>query len=167
MDTPYTSAAPPLFSDPFTVAASGVDAGQRFPLQHVAYGASPSHPNASVDWTQFEPLVGIPAVDPSDVTPYAQHWMMSIERNFGSGTLATISYVGTSSHHLLVLEEANAANPALCLSLGSACGPAERAGSRATRSGRQFVAAWSCSAPSQMPITTRLEATLNHRTLWA
>ena len=32
----YTSAAPPLFASPFTVAATGANAGQRFPLQHVA-----------------------------------------------------------------------------------------------------------------------------------
>ena len=123
----YTSAAPPLFQNPFTVASTGADAGQRFPLQKVAFGASPSHPNTTVDWTQFEPLVGIPAVDPSDVTPYAEHWMASFERQFGS-TLATLSYVGASSHHLLVLEEANPASPALCLSLGSGVRAVQRAG---------------------------------------
>jgi hypothetical protein len=120
----YTSAAPPLFASPFTVAATGADAGQRFPLQQVAYGASRANPNASVNWSQFEPLVGSPAVDPQDVTPYAEHWMASVERQFGSTTLASLSYVGTSSHHLLVLEEVNPADPALCLSLGAAvCGP--------------------------------------------
>jgi hypothetical protein len=119
----YTSAAPPLFDLPFTVAATGADAGQRFPLQKVAYGASRAHPNDSVDWTQFEPLVGIPAVDPRDVTPYAEHWMASVERQIGSSTLATVSYVGASSHHLLVLEEVNPADSALCLSLAPACGP--------------------------------------------
>jgi hypothetical protein len=120
----YTSAAPPLFASPFTVASSGADAGQRFPLQKVAYGASASNPNANVNWAQFEPLVGIPAVDPADVTPYAQHWMASIERQFSGAALISLSYIGTSTHHLLVLEEANPANPALCLSLGSAvCDP--------------------------------------------
>jgi len=120
----YTSAAPPLFASPFTVASTGADAGQRFPLQRVAYGASQANPNATVKWAQFEPLVGIPAVDPDDVTPYAQHWMASVERQFGVTALVSVSYVGTSSHHLLVLEEANPANPALCLRLGSAvCGP--------------------------------------------
>ncbi|MGA9424933.1 MAG: carboxypeptidase regulatory-like domain-containing protein, partial [Terracidiphilus sp.] len=98
----YTSAAPPLLQNPFTVASTGADAGQRFPLQKVVFGASPSAPNTTVDWTQFEPLVGIPAIDPSDVTPYAEHWMASFERQFGS-TLATLSYVGASSHHLLAL----------------------------------------------------------------
>jgi hypothetical protein len=157
----YTSAAPPLFASPFTVAATGASAGQRFPLQHVAYGASPANPNASVDWSQFEPLVGIPAVDPGDVTPYAQHWMASVERQFGAGTLATISYVGTSSHHLLVLEEANAADPALCLSLGAACGPFNEQAAR-TEFGPAFG-----SVELQRTIGnanySALEATLNHR----
>ena len=81
----YTCAAPPLFASPFTVAATGADARQRFPLQRVAYGASRAHPDGKVDWSQFEPLVGIPAVDPRDVTPYAEHWMASMERQFGQG----------------------------------------------------------------------------------
>ena len=158
----YTSAAPPLFTSPFTVAATGADAGQRFPLQRVAYGASRANPNTTVNWSQFEPLVGIPAVDPRDVTPYAQHWMASIERQFGSATLATVSYVGTSSHHLLVLEEVNPADPALCLSLGAACGPFNEQAARTTF-GPQFG-----SVELQRTIANAnynaFEATLNHRT---
>ena len=157
----YTSAAPPLFASPFTVAATGANAGQRFPLQHVAYGASRANPNSTVNWSQFEPLVGIPAVDPNDVTPYAQHWMASVERQFGTSTLATVSYVGTSSHHLLVLEEANPANPALCLSLGAACGPFNEQAARAT-----FGPAFG-SVELQRTIANAhynaLELTLNHR----
>ena len=158
----YTSAAPPLFESPFTVAATGANAGQRFPLQKVAYGASRSHPNATVDWTQFEPLVGIPAVDPRDVTPYAQHWMLSIEHQLGNSTLATVSYVGTATHHLLALEEVNPADPTLCLSLGSACGPFNEQAAR-TAFGPQFG-----SVELQRTIANAsynaLEASLNHRT---
>jgi hypothetical protein len=157
----YTSAAPPLFASPFTIAATGADAGQRFPLQQVAYGASRSNPNATVDWSQFEPLVGIPAVDPNDVTPYAEHWMASFERQFGGSTLATVSYVGASAHHLLVLEEANPADPALCLSLGSACGPFNEQAAR-TQFGPSFG-----SVELQRTIANAsyhaLEATLNHK----
>ena len=157
----YTSAAPPLFDSPFTVAASGADAGQRFPLPKVAYGASRAHPNSTVDWSEFEPLVGIPAVDPSDVSPYAEHWMASVERQFGSSTLATVSYVGASSHHLLVLEEANPGNPALCLSLGSACGPFNEQAAR-DEFGSDFG-----SVELQRTIANAaynaFEATLNHR----
>lgn len=157
----YTSAAPPLFQSPFTVAATGTDAGQRFPLQKVAYGASHAHSNAAVDWSKFEPLVGIPAVDPNDVTPYAEHWMASLERQFGSSTLATVSYVGAASHHSLVLEEVNPADPNLCLSLGSACGPFNEQAART-----QFGPAFG-SVELQRTIANgsynALEATLNHR----
>jgi hypothetical protein len=161
----YTSAAPPLFASPFTVAATDADAGQRFPLQHVAYGASRAHPNSTVDWSQFEPLVGIPAVSPGDVTPYAEHWMASVERQFGgaagASTLLTLSYVGSAAHHLLVLEEANSADPALCLSLGPACGALNEQAAR-TAFGPEFG-----SVELQRTIANSsyqaLEAALNYR----
>jgi hypothetical protein len=178
----YTSAAPPLFATPFTVAATGANVSQRFPLQHVAFGASRSNPNSSVDWSNFEPLVGIPAVDPHDVTPYAEHWMASIERQLGSATLATVSYVGTASHHLLALEEANPGDPALCLSLsqqsqvspGSAtCGPFDESGTFTTTAGQVIHGTRSPfssnfgSVELQRTIANAnynaLEATLNHR----
>jgi carboxypeptidase family protein len=156
----YTSAAPPLFASPFTVAATGADAGQRFPLKKVPFGASRTHPDAGVDWSQYEPLVGIPDVDPNDVTPYAEHWMASFERQFGS-TLATLSYVGAASHHLLVLEEANPADPTLCLTLGAACGPFNEQAAR-NQFGPDFG-----SVELQRTIANAgynaLEATLNHK----
>jgi hypothetical protein len=58
--------------------------------------------------------------------------MLSLQRQIGTRTLFSLSYVGNQAHHLLVLEAANPGNPALCLSLsqpnqvapGSAtCGP--------------------------------------------
>jgi hypothetical protein len=159
----YTSAAPPLFDSPFTVAATGVSAGQRFPLQSVSYGASRAHPNDTVNWSQFEPLVGIPAVDPRDVTPYAEHWMASVERRFGTSTLLAVSYIGAASHHQLALEEANPADPALCLRLGSAvCGPFNEQAART-----QFGPAFG-SVELQRSIANSsynaLEVSLNHRT---
>ena len=45
--------------------------------------------------------------------------MLSIEHSFGNNTVLSASYVGTQSHHLLVLEEANPGNPALCLQLSN------------------------------------------------
>jgi hypothetical protein len=157
----YTSAAPPLFAAPFTVAATGVNAGQRFPLQSVPFGASRSRPNPNVNWSQFEPLVGIPAVDPRDATPYAEHWMLSVERQVGASTLASVGYIGAEDHHLLALEEANPADPALCLSLGAAlCGPFNEQAAR-TRFGPAFG-----SVELQRTIANSsyhaLEATLNH-----
>ena len=87
--------------------------------------------------------------------------MASVERQLGASTLVTVSYVGTSSHHLLVLEEANPADPALCLSLGSACGPFNEQAARTT-----FGPAFG-SVELQRTIANssynKFEATLNHR----
>ena len=43
--------------------------------------------------------------------------MLSLQRQIGTNTLLSMSYVGNQAHHLLVLEAANPGNPALCLSL--------------------------------------------------
>ena len=84
-----------------------------------------------------------------------------MERQLGTSSLVTLSYVGAASHHLLVLEEANPANPALCLSLGSACGPFNEQAART-----QFGPAFG-SVELQRTIANAnynaLEATLNHR----
>ena len=127
-----TSSAPTLFDQPFITAATGRGVGQRFPLQPVSFGASPSHPNTSVDWTQFEPLTGIPAFDKNNVTPYTENFSLTLERQLGPKTVLTASYVGTEAHHLLVIQEVNPGDPSACLALstpasvapGSAtCGP--------------------------------------------
>lgn len=147
----YTSAVPTLFDQPWTAAADGsslaFSGGPRFPLPHVPFGASRAHPISSVNWAQFEPFTGIPAVAPGNVTPYAEDYMVSGERQLGQGTVLDVSYDGTQAHHLLTLIEANPGNPALCLSLsqvgqvasGSAtCGPFGESGSY-TRANGQVV----------------------------
>jgi hypothetical protein len=87
--------------------------------------------------------------------------MLSVERQLGTASLVTLSYVGAASHHLLVLEESNPANPALCLSLGSACGPFNEQAART-----QFGPAFG-SVELQRTIANAnynaLEATVNHR----
>ena len=131
----YTSAVPTLFDTPWTAAADGSSlqpGGPRFPLPNVPYGASRTHPVSSVNWENFEPFTGIPAVAPGNTTPYAEDYLASVERQLGQGTVLDVSYVGTQAHHLLTLIEANPGDPGLCLSLsqisevapGSAtCGP--------------------------------------------
>ena len=156
----YTSAAPPLFESPFTVAATGANAGQRFPLQAVAFGAS-QNPNSTVDWSQFEPLVGVPAVDPNDVTPYAEHWMVSVERQLGSASLATVSYVGAASHHLLVLQEANPADPRCVLAFGLGLRSVQRAG-RAHRVWSRLRQRGTTAHHCQRRVITLLRRHLNH-----
>jgi len=127
-----TSAAPTDFAQPFITAATGVSVGQRFPLQHVPFGASRSHPVSTVDWANFEPLTGIPAFARNNRVPYAENYTLSFERKLGAETSFGAGYVGTQAHHLLAIQEVNPGNPVLCLALstpasvasGSAtCGP--------------------------------------------
>jgi hypothetical protein len=147
----YTSAVPTLFDSPWTAAADGtsLDAnGQpRFPLANVPFGASRKNPVTSVDWAEFEPFTGIPAVAPGNVTPYAEDYLFSVEQELGRGTVLDVSYAGTQAHHLLTLEEANPGDPSICLGLsqlsevapGSAtCGPLGESGTY-TRANGQVV----------------------------
>jgi hypothetical protein len=115
--TTYTSPAPPLFATPFVSAASGQNFGQPFPYTLAPMNSSRNHPDATFDWTSFEPISGIPGYDIRNRAPYTEEWMLSIERQAGPNTVLSASYVGTASHRQRVLMEANPGNPALCLSL--------------------------------------------------
>jgi hypothetical protein len=115
--TTYTSSAPPLFATPFITAANGQNVGQYFPVQLAPLNATAGHPDAAVDWSQFEPINGMPTYPSSNKIPYTAEYMLSIQRGLGNNTVLSVSYVGTQSHRLLVLEEANPGNPALCLQL--------------------------------------------------
>jgi hypothetical protein len=117
--TTYTSPAPPLFATPFITAASGQNVGQYFPVQLAPLNTSASHPDANLDWSQFEPISGMPNYAAGNKTPYAEEYMLSIQHSFGNNTVLDASYVGNQAHHLLVLREANPGNPALCLYLGN------------------------------------------------
>lgn len=142
-----TTAAPTRFDEPFVEAATNTSLGQPFPLQPVAFGASPSHPNPSVDWSNFEPLTGIPAFAKDNVTPYTENYTVSIEHQLTAHTSGKLSYVGTQAHHLLVIQEANPGDPNLCLALsqpsqvapGSAtCGPFNESSTFTSASGRVY-----------------------------
>jgi hypothetical protein len=131
--TTYTSPEEPLFATPFVSASDGTNFGQPFPYTFAPLNSSRSHPDASIDWSTYEPISGIPGYDTHNRTPYTEEWMVSLERQGGPNTVFSASYVGTSSHRQRVLIEPNAGNPALCLSLSLpsevqpgtvTCGPA-------------------------------------------
>jgi hypothetical protein len=113
----YTSFAPVLFPEPFIIAASGQNIGQRFPLSFPSFGASASHPDSNVDWSPYLPITGVPSFYNRNVPPYTENTMLSLERQIGGSTVLSASYVGSQAHHLLALISANPGNPALCLSL--------------------------------------------------
>jgi hypothetical protein len=130
--TTYSSPAPPLFSNPFITASNGQNLGQYFPVTFAPLNSASSHPDSSLDWSQYIPISGIPAYPVTNRIPYTEQYMISIEREIRDNTVFSASYVGNQSHRLLVLIESNPGNPAVCLSLsqtnqvypGSAtCGP--------------------------------------------
>jgi hypothetical protein len=82
-----------------------------------------------VDWAAYLPLTGIPSFYYKNVPPYAENFNFSIERQLGGSTSLKVGYAGSEAHHLLVTEEANPGNAALCLSLSQ---PAEVAPGTAT-----------------------------------
>jgi len=114
----YSSPAPPLFATPFITASTGQNQGQPFPVALVTEKASSSNPNPNINWSQYEPISGIPGYAATNRIPYVEEYMLSVDRQIGGNTVLSVSYVGTQAHRLLVLEEANPGDPALCLSLG-------------------------------------------------
>jgi hypothetical protein len=115
--TTYTSPLPPLFATPFITASTGQNNGQPFPYTFAPLNSSRSNPDPNINWSNYEPISGIPGYDTHNTTPYTEEWMLSIERQAGPNTVLSASYVGTASHHQRVLIEPNPGNPALCLSL--------------------------------------------------
>jgi hypothetical protein len=143
--TTYTSPAPPLFATPFITAATGQNLGQHFPAQLASLNTSASSPDPNVDWSQYIPISGIPAYPTSNRIPYTEEFMLSLERQIDANTLVSASYVGTQAHRLLVLEEANPGDPALCLFLSNPaniapgqtpCGPFNESNVFTTASGQ-------------------------------
>lgn len=121
-DYDSSTIGPPLFETPFVAAATGQTLGQPFPSPIPAFGASPRNPNTSVDWSKYEPITGVPAFYHQNVSPYAENYSLSLQRQLGRNTVVTASYVGTQAHHLLVLISADPGNPVLCLKTPG-CGP--------------------------------------------
>jgi hypothetical protein len=120
----YTSPGEPLFATPFMNASDGSFAGNPFPLAFPPLNSSPSHPDPNLSFTGFEPITGLDAPTPHNTYPYTENYFLSIERQFGAGIVASLSYVGSQAHRLLAVYSANPGNPALCLALSNPAGVA-------------------------------------------
>ena len=141
----YSSPAPPLFATPFITASTGRNQGQPFPVGLATGVASAGNPNGNINWAQFEPISGIPAYASTNRIPYVKQYMLSLQRQLGGNTVLSASYVGAQGRRLLVMEEANPGNPALCLSLSQpdevapgspTCGPFAESSVFTTASGQ-------------------------------
>jgi len=115
----YGSAAPPLLESPYITRSSGAQVGLRFPFPYPPTNVSPKNPDTTFPWPQVEPLSYDFSFDPRNKLPYSEHYELSIQRQIGSNTVITTSYVGNEGHRLVTSVEANPANQALCLSLNN------------------------------------------------
>jgi len=115
----YVSPVSPLFETPYIDRGTGNPEGQRFPFVFPPPGVSAKNPDTTFNWAGVEPLSGTLAYDPHNVLPRVEDYELSLERQFGTNTLLSISYVGNQGHHLISLIEANPGNQALCLFLSN------------------------------------------------
>lgn len=144
----YSSPSAPLFATPFIDRATGNMEGQRFPVVLPPANVSASNPDPNVNWSQYLPISSSPGYWYKNRLPYAEHYELSLERQMGTNSLLSVSYVGTQSHRSLVLVEANPSIPALCLSVSqpsqvapgtATCGPFSETGAFTTASGQTVV----------------------------
>ena len=106
-----------FFDAPFMDRGDGT-AVQRFPF---TFPQVPVRvPNTTFNWAQVEPISGSLAFAHNNKLPYSEHYELSIQRQFGSNTVLSVSYVGTQGHKLLTSIESNPGNQALCLQLNQA-----------------------------------------------
>jgi hypothetical protein len=126
----YGSANPPLLEAPYLIRSSGTSVGQRFPFPFPPLNVSPTNPDTTFPWAQVEPLSYDWSFDNRNKLPYSEHYEFSIQRQIGSNTVFTTSYVGNQGHRLVSAVESNPANPAMCLfvmnntpSGAPSCGP--------------------------------------------
>jgi hypothetical protein len=174
-DPPYglfwVSPQAALFESPYIDRANGFDRGQHFPFVPPPANVSAKNPNTSFDWSLVEPISSGVAFNTKNRLPYGEHYDLSLQRQFGTNTVLTASYVGTQGHRLLTFIEANPGNRALCLFLSdpanldpnspSSCGP----GNEDPGAGAPIVLAPGVTAPGYPGVTqfatTRLLAGLN------
>jgi len=152
-DAPYglywVNPTPATFATPFVDVYTGNPEGQRFPVPSGVANATPSNPDPNVNWAQYEPISSSPTYYFRNVTPYAESWMLSLQRQLMKNTVLTVSYVGNVGRHNMVIDEANPANPSACLSVSqpsevaagsNVCGPFAETGLFTTAAGQTIGA---------------------------
>lgn len=113
----YTSPEAPVMATPFIGALTGTQYIQQFPVNVPPYTVSPTNPDPNVNWSRYTPISGAGSVYYRNKMPYTMALNFTVERQIHSNILASASYIGSLSRHLLTVHDANPGNPALCLSL--------------------------------------------------
>jgi hypothetical protein len=155
----YYSAESTLLSTPFIARSTGTNEGQKFPFTFPPPNSSPRNPDTNFNWVQATPLSGSDYLYPHDKIPQVQQFEFSLQRQLGSATVLSASYVGSVGRHLLTFEESNPSNQALCLFLNNpanlapnspTCGP----GNEDPGPGSPIVLAPGVTAPGYPGITS-------------
>jgi len=107
----------PLLEAPYIDRGTGNSEGQRFPFNFPPPNVSAKNPDPNFPWQQVEPISSGFVFNHKNRLPYSEHYELSLQRQIGSNTVATVSYVGNQGHKLVTSLDANPANPALCLFL--------------------------------------------------
>lgn len=110
----------PGFGTPYEDRATGLTFQSPFPFVFPPAHVSAKNPDTTFDWASVEPLSGALAFDPHNVSPRSEQYDVSLQRQFGTKTVLSASYVGNQGHHLVSEIEANPGNGALCLQLNQA-----------------------------------------------
>jgi hypothetical protein len=144
----YSTSSQTMMSTPYVDRATQAVYPQQFPFSFPPVNVSPSHPDNSVNWAAYEPLVSAFAVSPLNTVPYIEQYSLGIQRAIGKDTVLTINYVGNQGRHLPSQEQANPGNIALCLSLSqssevesntSTCGPKGESNTYFAANGAEYI----------------------------
>jgi len=95
--------------------------GNRFPFTIPPAGATGI-------WAKYLPIAFSPTYKSTNKLPYAEHFNLTIQREIASTAIFSIGYIGSRGRHLLSTVESNPGNPATCLQIRAALGPADGCG---------------------------------------
>ncbi len=115
----YYSVSSTELATPFVDRPSGTPAGQKFPFVFPPTNVSPKNPDTTFNWAAATPIGGSDYYYYKNKVPYVQEWELSLQRQLGSSTVLSVSYVGTVGRQLLTFEESNPGDQALCLQLSN------------------------------------------------
>ena len=110
----YQATIPVMFTNPFVNRLTGQTIPQKFPVQFPPNNVSARNPDNSVDWSVFTPISSSPGFWYKNRLPYAEDYEVSVQRQFSTKTLLTLSYVGTQGHNLLSTLQSNPGSPGIC-----------------------------------------------------
>ena len=95
--------------------------GNRFPFTIPPAGATGI-------WAKYLPIAFSPTYKSTNKLPYAEHFNLTIQREIARTAIFTIGYIGSRGRHLLSTVESNPGDPATCLQIRTALGPADGCG---------------------------------------